>query len=62
VSLAISEEPSNRSTMRVIEKLGMVFEPDVVAQNDWPSRLYRLTREQWASGDERPDSRVTGAG
>jgi hypothetical protein len=26
------------------------FERDLVARNGWPFRLYRLTREQWASG------------
>jgi RimJ/RimL family protein N-acetyltransferase len=41
--------PANVASARVVEKLGMVFERDVVARNGWPSRLYRLTRERWAS-------------
>jgi len=31
-----------------MEKLGMAFERDVVADG-WPYRLYRVTREEWAS-------------
>jgi len=32
-----------------MEKLGMAFERDVVATDGWPYRLYRVTREEWAS-------------
>ena len=38
---------ANVASGRVIEKLGMAFERDVVARNGW--RLYRLTGDQWAS-------------
>ena len=41
--------PENRASRRVMEKLGMTFERDVVARDGWPYRLYRLTREQWTS-------------
>jgi RimJ/RimL family protein N-acetyltransferase len=40
---------ANVASGRVIEKLGMAFERDVVARNGWPLRLYRLTRAHWAS-------------
>ena len=41
--------PENVASGRIMEKLGMTFERDIVARNGWPYRLYRLTREQWAS-------------
>jgi ribosomal-protein-alanine N-acetyltransferase len=41
--------PANSASGRIMEKLGMAFERDVVARVGWPFRLYRLTREQWAS-------------
>jgi RimJ/RimL family protein N-acetyltransferase len=41
--------PANAASGRVMEKLGMAFERDVVTRTGWPYRLYRLTREQWAS-------------
>jgi len=41
--------PANTASGRVMKKLGMAFERDVVPTSDWPLRLYRLTREQWAS-------------
>jgi ribosomal-protein-alanine N-acetyltransferase len=41
--------PANVASRRVMEKLGMTFERDVVTKNGWHSRLYRLTREQWDS-------------
>jgi len=41
--------PANSASGRIMEKLGMAFERDVVAGVGWPFRLYRLTREQWAS-------------
>lgn len=49
-SIVAVHHPANAASGRVLEKLGMVFERDVVARNGWPFRLYRLTREQWASG------------
>jgi RimJ/RimL family protein N-acetyltransferase len=41
--------PANAASGRVIEKLGMAFERDILAGSGWLLRLYRLTREQWAS-------------
>jgi RimJ/RimL family protein N-acetyltransferase len=41
--------PENVASGRVMEKLGMAFERDVKDRKGWPYRLYRLTREQWAS-------------
>ena len=41
--------PANAASGRIMEKLGMAFERDVVARNGWPFRLYRLTREDWTS-------------
>jgi RimJ/RimL family protein N-acetyltransferase len=48
-SIVAVHHPENAASRRVIEKLGMSFERDVVARDGWPFRLYRLTREQWAS-------------
>jgi RimJ/RimL family protein N-acetyltransferase len=48
-SIVAVHHPENAASRRVIEKLGMAFERDVVAMDGWPFRLYRLTREQWAS-------------
>jgi RimJ/RimL family protein N-acetyltransferase len=48
-SIVAEHHPANSASGRVTEKLGMVFERDLVAGNGWPSRLYRLTRERWAS-------------
>jgi RimJ/RimL family protein N-acetyltransferase len=48
-SIVAVHHPENAASRRVIEKLGMAFERDVVARNGWLFRLYRLTREQWAS-------------
>jgi RimJ/RimL family protein N-acetyltransferase len=41
--------PANAVSGRIMEKLGMAFERDILAGSGWPLRLYRLTREQWAS-------------
>jgi RimJ/RimL family protein N-acetyltransferase len=41
--------PENAASGRIMEKLGMEFERDVMAVDGWAYRLYRLTREQWAS-------------
>lgn len=48
-SIVAVHHSANAASRRVIEKLGMVFERDILAATDWPLRLYRLTREQWAS-------------
>jgi RimJ/RimL family protein N-acetyltransferase len=48
-SIVAVHHPANAASGRIMEKLGMAFERDVVARNGWPFRLYRLTREQWAS-------------
>jgi RimJ/RimL family protein N-acetyltransferase len=48
-SIVAVHHPENAASGRIMEKLGMAFEGDVVARNGWPYRLYRLTREQWAS-------------
>jgi RimJ/RimL family protein N-acetyltransferase len=49
-SIVAVHHPANAVSGRIMEKLGMAFERDVVASDGWPYRLYRLTREQWASG------------
>jgi RimJ/RimL family protein N-acetyltransferase len=51
-SIVAVHHPENAASGRVIEKLGMAFERDVVARDGWPYRLYRLTRGQWASLDQ----------
>jgi RimJ/RimL family protein N-acetyltransferase len=48
-SIVAVHHPTNAASGRIMEKLGMAFERDVVARNGWPFRLYRLTREQWAA-------------
>jgi RimJ/RimL family protein N-acetyltransferase len=48
-SVVAVHHPANSASGRVMEKLGMAFERDIVAGVDWPLRLYRLTREQWTS-------------
>ena len=48
-SIVAVHHPENAASGRIMEKLGMAFERDVVARDGWPYRLYRLTREQWAS-------------
>ena len=45
-SIVAVHHPANPASGRVMEKLGMTFERDVVDRNDWPYRLYRLTRAQ----------------
>jgi RimJ/RimL family protein N-acetyltransferase len=51
-SVVAGHHPANTASGRVMEKLGMVFELEGVAGNGWPFRLYRITREQWASRGE----------
>jgi RimJ/RimL family protein N-acetyltransferase len=41
--------PDNLASMRIMEKLGMVFERDIFGWLGGPLRLWRLTEEQWAS-------------
>ena len=48
-SIVAVHHPENAASGRVMEKLGMAFERDVVARDGWPYRLYRLTRPQWPS-------------
>jgi RimJ/RimL family protein N-acetyltransferase len=48
-SIVAVHHPANASSGRIMEKLGMAFERDVLAESGWPLRLYRLTRHQWAS-------------
>ena len=47
-SVVAVHHPDNLASARVIEKLGMTFERDVVDRRGWPYRLYRLTRRQWS--------------
>lgn len=49
VSIVAVHHAANLASSRVIERLGMAFEREVVARNGWPLRLSRLTREQWVS-------------
>ena len=39
--------PENQASGRIMEKLGMEHERDLVDHTGWPYRLYRLTREHW---------------
>lgn len=48
-SIVAVHHPENTASGRIMEKLGMTFERDVVDRNGWPYRLYRLEREHWAS-------------
>jgi RimJ/RimL family protein N-acetyltransferase len=48
-SIVAEHHPANVASGRVIEKLGMVFERDIAARDGWPSRLYRLMRQEWAA-------------
>jgi RimJ/RimL family protein N-acetyltransferase len=48
-SIVAVHHPANAASGRVMEKLGLAFERDVVARDGWPYRLYRLRREQWAT-------------
>jgi len=47
-SVVAVHHPANAASGRVMEKLGMAFERDVVTTADWPYP-FRITREQWAS-------------
>jgi ribosomal-protein-alanine N-acetyltransferase len=57
-SIVAEHHPANSASGRVMDKLGMVFERDVVAGNGWPSRLYRLTKGRWSSVREDYPSSV----
>jgi RimJ/RimL family protein N-acetyltransferase len=59
-SVVAEHHPANRASARVIEKLGMTFERDIVAANGWPSRLYRVRREEWSR--RRSSERATETG
>jgi RimJ/RimL family protein N-acetyltransferase len=55
-SVVAVHHPGNGAAARVIEKLGMAFEREVVARNGWPYRLYRPTRAQWTAARQAHDS------
>jgi RimJ/RimL family protein N-acetyltransferase len=48
-SIVAVHHPANAASGRIMEKLGMAFERDVVARDGWPYRLYRLTGDDWAA-------------
>jgi RimJ/RimL family protein N-acetyltransferase len=48
-SIVAVHHPDNAASGRVMEKLDMTFERDVVTKEGWPYRLYRLTWEGWES-------------
>jgi RimJ/RimL family protein N-acetyltransferase len=48
-SVVAVHHPANAASGRIMVKLGMEFEREVVDRNGWPYRLYRLTRERWTS-------------
>jgi RimJ/RimL family protein N-acetyltransferase len=48
-SIVAVHHPENAASRRVIEKLGMAFERDIVAKDGWPYCLHRLTREDWTA-------------
>lgn len=47
-SLLAGYHPENTASGRIMEKLGMTHDRDVIGSNGWPLRVYRLTRERWA--------------
>jgi [ribosomal protein S5]-alanine N-acetyltransferase len=47
-SIVAVHHPGNAASARVIDKLGMAFERDLVDRRGWPYRLYRLTRAEWS--------------
>jgi RimJ/RimL family protein N-acetyltransferase len=49
-SIVAVHHPANSASGRIMEKLGMEFERDVVTTTGWPYRLYRLTRDHWGVG------------
>jgi RimJ/RimL family protein N-acetyltransferase len=46
-SLVAVHHPENAASARIMEKLGMEVERDVVDRTGWPYRLHRLMRERW---------------
>jgi len=46
-SVIALHHPENPGSGRIMEKLGMTFERDLVDIQGWPYRLYRLTRDRW---------------
>jgi RimJ/RimL family protein N-acetyltransferase len=52
-SIVAVHHPENGASGRIMEKLGMSFERDVVDRSGWPYRLYRLTRGEWALPSRR---------
>lgn len=48
-SIVAVHHPENAGPGRIMDKLGMAFERDVVDRHGWFYRLYRLTRARWAS-------------
>ena len=46
-SIVAVHHPANAASARVIEKLGMQFERDIVDRSGWPYRFHRLTRDDW---------------
>ena len=42
-----AHHPANAASGRVMEKLGMAFERELIGRDSWPLRLYRLSREEW---------------
>jgi len=48
-SVIAVHHPANVASGRIMEKLGMTFERDVIDRSGWPMRLHRLTREDWAA-------------
>jgi RimJ/RimL family protein N-acetyltransferase len=56
-SIVAVHHPANAASGRVMEKLGMAFERNVVARTGCPFRLYRLTRGQWEETARQPGDR-----
>lgn len=48
-SMVVVHHPANLASARIVQKLGMTFERDLVAKDGWPLRLHRLTRDEWAA-------------
>jgi RimJ/RimL family protein N-acetyltransferase len=48
-SIVAVHHPENAASGRIMEKLGMSFERELVDRVGWLYRLYRLTQDQWAA-------------
>jgi RimJ/RimL family protein N-acetyltransferase len=46
-SIVAVHHPGNPASGRIMEKIGMEFERDVVDDTGWPYRFYRLPRDRW---------------